>query len=61
MFNYLSFGKMTCFLNIYVMTCELETVHITDMSYANNLAQRMCKVIDWLTYFLWVWNSVCQT
>jgi len=48
MFNYLLFGKMTCFLNICVMTCKLETMHITDMSYANNLAQRMHKVKDLL-------------
>ena len=30
------------------MTCKLETMHITDMSYANNLAQRMHKVKDLL-------------
>jgi len=28
------------------MTCKLETIHITDTSYAKNLAQRMRKVTD---------------
>jgi len=28
--------------------CKVETVHIIDMSYANYLAKRMNKLIDWI-------------
>jgi len=32
--------------------CKLETVQIIDMSYANNLAQRMNKMIDWTDWLI---------